>query len=120
MERHKHAIGSDETVLLAFVDAYERDGLILADWVVLDSELFSGDLQASGFYGRLAKDSTIRWIACFQDSGGEMFIGEITSGRGSPLEEAPKLDTETLSQLYRERYDRISHLKKNVEYVDHY
>lgn len=120
VERHKHAIGSDETVLLAFVDAYNRDGLISADWVVLDSELFSGDLQASGFYGRIAKDSKIRWIACFRDSGGEMFIGEVTPGQGSPMEEAPKLDTDMLSRMYRDRYDRISHLKKNVEYVDHY
>lgn len=120
VERYKHAIGSDEQTLLAFVDTYNREGRILADWIVLDSELFSNDLRASGFYARLARDPKVRWIARFEDPGGELIIGEVGQPAISAGNQASKLDTKSLSDTYEAKYDRISHLKKNVRYVDHY
>lgn len=120
VERYKHAIGSDEKTLLAFVDAYNKEGRILADWIVLDSELFSNDLRASGFYSRLAEDPKVRWIARFEDPGGELVIGEVRQSAGSARNQASKLDTRSLSDRYEAKYDRISHLKKNVRYIDHY
>jgi len=120
VERYKHAIGSDEKTLLTFVDAYNREGRILADWIVLDSELFSNDLRASEFYARLAKDPKVRWIARFEDPGGELVIGEVGQSPEYAVNQAPKLDTRSLSDKYEAKYDRISHLKKNVRHVDHY
>jgi hypothetical protein len=121
VELHKHAIGSDEKTLREFVDGYQARGSILADWVILDSELFSPDLQAAGFYARLRDDPAISWIARFKDRSGELFIGEVREGRqGSPLDKAPLLDTWALSDTYEARYDRIDFLKNNVQFVDHY
>jgi hypothetical protein len=120
MELSKHAIGSDEKSLLAFVDAYNREGRILADWIVLDSELYSRDLRASEFYARLARDPSVRWIARFDDPGGELIVGEVGRSVESSARQAPKLDTRGLSDIYEAKYDRISYLKKNVRYIDHY
>ncbi len=121
VERSKHAIGSPEPVLLAFVDTYEKEGKIAADWIVLDSELFSPDLQAAPFYRRLRDDPSVRWIARFKEKGGrELIVGEVTKGKGPPEMNAPLLDTQALARAYEAKYDRISFLKKNVGYVDHY
>jgi len=121
VELQKHAIGSDETTLREFVDAYQAHGRILADWVILDSELFSPELRAAGFYARLRDDPAISWIARFRDRGGELYIGEVREGRqGVPLAKAPLMDTWALSDLYEAMYDRIGFLKNNVQYIDHY
>lgn len=121
VERSKHAIGSPEPVLLSFVDTYEKEGKIAADWIVLDSELFSPDLQAAPFYRRLRDDPAVRWIARFKDrSGGELIIGEVINGKGSAVSDAPVMDTHALARTYESKYDRISFLKQNVGFVDHY
>jgi hypothetical protein len=119
VERRKRNIGSDEKTLLDFVEAYDN-GHILADWVILDTELFAKDLRAAGFYARLRDDPAIRWLARFKDSGGELFIGEVIPGKGAPLGDAPVMNTKRLSEIYEAKYDRISFLKNNVQYVDHY
>jgi hypothetical protein len=120
IELRKHSIGSDEKTLLDFVKAYNDYGQIGADWLVLDSELFSKDLKSAGFYSRLRDDPNVRWIARFRDPGGELFIGVVTRGRGSAAGIAPFMDTKRLSAEYEAKYDRISFLKHNVQYVDHY
>jgi hypothetical protein len=120
VERRKLAIGSDEKTLLEFVDAYSKTGRISADWLILDTELFSKDLRAAGFYARLRDDPTVRWIARFMDPGGELFLGVVDEGGGSPLHFAPHMDTWRLSDKYEAKYDRIDFLKHNVRHVDHY
>ncbi len=120
IELQKHAIGSDEKTLRKFVDTYNARGHILADWLILDTELFSEELRAAGFYARLRDDPAIRWIARFKDTGGELFVGEVLHGQGSPATDAPLMDTPRLSDTYEAKYDRIGFLKHNVQYVDHY
>lgn len=121
VELRKHAIGSDEKTLKQFVDEFNSQGRIHADWLVLDSELFSPDLQAAGFYTRLKDDPAVAWIARFRDASGELFVGEVREkGRGLPAAKAPLLDTRSLSDKYEAKYDRIDFLKQNVQYVDHY
>lgn len=120
VERRKHAIGSPEPVLLEFVDVYEKEGRIAADWIVLDSELFF-ELKASPFYRRLRDDRNVRWIAVFSDGPrSDLFIGEVTKGKGTPVGDAPVMNTRSLARTYEAKYDRIGFLKKNVRYVDHY
>jgi hypothetical protein len=120
IELQKHAIGSDEKTLREFVEAYNTRGQILADWLILDTELFSEDLRAAGFYARLRDDPTVRWIARFRDTGGELLVGEVLQGHGLPASVAPLMDTRKLSDTYEAKYDRIGFLKNNVQYVDHY
>lgn len=120
-ELRKHSVGSDEHTLMAFVEFYNRDKQINADWIVLDSDLFAEDLPASEFYLRIRDDPSVRWIARFRDeTGGELLLGEVTKGDRSRFAEAPIMDTDRLSAIYEKKYDRISFLKHNVQYVDHY
>jgi hypothetical protein len=121
VELRKHSIGSDEKTLRDFVASYEHDKQIQADWVILDSDLFSPDLEARDFYLRLRDDPNIRWLARFKDrTGGELLVGEVTRGDGTPFAEAPLMDTDKLAGMYKKKYDRIGFLKHNVQYVDHY
>jgi hypothetical protein len=120
-DRRKHAIGSPEPILHAFVDAYEKKNELLADWVILDTELFSRDIRSRDFYRRIQNDPNVRWIARVSDPNrGELYIGEVQKGKGSPAENAPALDTRTLSKAYIKKYDHISFLKRNVQYIDHF
>ncbi|MFZ5866845.1 MAG: hypothetical protein ACOYXY_13260 [Thermodesulfobacteriota bacterium] len=120
-DRRKHAIGSPEPILHAFVDAYEKNNELMADWLILDTELFSKDIRSREFYRRIQNDPNVRWIARFADPNrGELYIGEVQKGKGSPVENAPALDTRALSNSYIHKYDRINFLKRNVQYVDHF
>jgi len=120
-ELRKHSIGSDEKTLMSFVQAYKSDKKIDADWLLLDTELFSKDLSARDFYLRLRDDPNIKWLARFRDgTGSELVLGEVTNGEGTPYAGAPFMDTDRLSATYEKKYDRISFLKHNVQYVDHY
>lgn len=120
-ELRKHAIGSDEKTLRGLVVSYDRDKQIRSDWLILDSDLFSRDLAARDFYLRLRDDPNIAWIARFRDAtGGELLLGEVTSGKGTPFAEAPLMDTGKLAGIYETKYDRIGFLKQNVQHVDHY
>ncbi len=120
VDRRKYSIASDEQTLLKFVDTYNERRRIRADWLVLDTALFAKDVRSAGFYASLRDDPNIRWIARFRDPGGELFIGEVDRGGGSPVGSAPLMDTRRLSEKYEANYDRISFLKHNVQYVDHY
>jgi len=121
VELRKHSVGSDVKILLDFVDAYNRNKEIVADWVVLDSELFEPDVNAKDFYLTISRDPNVRWIARFKDrTGHETYLGVVEKGKGNGIHDAPELDTEALSSRYEAKYDRISFLKKNVEFVDHY
>ena len=121
VERRKHSVGSPEDTLISIVDAYNANGEIRADWVLLDSELFGAAVKARDFYLRLLNDPSVKWIAQFQDTTGHnLYIGEVAIGQGTSFDKAPILDTEALSRAYETKYDRIGFLKHNVEYVDHY
>jgi hypothetical protein len=120
-ELRKHSVGSDERTLLDFVEICNRLKEIRADWVILDSDLFSESFTAREFYVRLRDDRNIRWIARFRDkAGSELLVGEVTKGEGRPFSEAPIMDADGLSRTYERKYDRINFLKHNVQYVDHY
>jgi len=120
-ELRKHSVGSDEQTLRDFVVSYDRDKRILADWVILDSDLFSPNLSAREFYVRLRDDPNIKWLARFRDkTGGELLLGEVTAGAGTPFAQAPVMDTDELARAYEDKYDKIGFLKHNVQYVDHY
>jgi|GEM_PF-2032612 len=121
IDRRKHAIGSPEPILHAFVDAYEKKNELMADWLILDTELFSKDIRSRDFYRLIQNDPNVRWIARFSDPNrGELYIGEVQKGRGPRAEDAPALDTRKLSDSYINKYDRISFLKRNVQYIDHF
>jgi hypothetical protein len=120
-DRRKHAIGSPEPILHTFVDAYEKKKELMADWLILDTELFSKDIRSRDFYRRIQNDPNVRWIARFPDPNrGELYIGEVQKGKGARAENAPALDTRTLSNSYINKYDHINFLKRNVQYIDHF
>ena len=98
-------------------EAYERTGLLKADGVVLESEAVSEKNPASGFWLRLMKDPNIRWLATFKEEGGEIYLGEVTASNGTSVADAPLMDVQSLSDKYLEKYDRLSFLKKNIEYA---
>lgn len=121
VELRKHSVGSDVTTLLDFVHAYNDHGEIRADWILLDSELFDSEVAARDFYLRISRDPNVKWIARFKDrTGHEIYLGVVEEGKCNSIHDAPELDTEALSSRYEAKYDRISFLKKNVEFVDHY
>jgi hypothetical protein len=65
-------------------------------------------------------DPQIDWIACFQDAENrKLWIGEIKPG-GTPINEAKVYEVEPLADLYQEKYNRISFLKRNVRYLLHW
>jgi len=121
VERRKHSVGSPEDTLISFVDAYNLNQEIRADWILIDSQLFGGEVKARDFYMRLRNDPNVKWLARFKDkTGHELTIGEVAKGRGTDIDTVPLLDSEALSEIYEAKYDRISFLKQNVQYVDHY
>lgn len=104
-----------------FVNAYNGDGKILADWLILGSEALSDKNPARDFFRRLLTDPNVRWIACFREENGEeIYIGEISKGSGVRADEAPLMDVKSLSDRYETQYDRMSFLKNNVEYAWRY
>ena len=104
-----------------FVDTYNNEGKILADLIILCSETLSDKNPARDFFQRLLNDPNVRWIARFrEDNGEEIYIGEVSSGSGVPAREAPLMDVKSLSDRYEAKYDRMSFLKNNMEYVWRY
>jgi len=111
----------DPTPFDAFVSAYKNEGKILADWVILSSEALSDNNPARDFFRRLLNDPNVRWIARFREENGvEIYIGEVVEGAGSSAREAPLMDVKSLSDRYEAKYDRLSFLKNNMEYVCRY
>ncbi len=119
--RHRIGFGSGTDILLNFVDAYQKEGTIQADWLILDSNLFSKNAPAREFWLRLRNDPGIQWISAFRESSGNiLYIGEVKKGKWPSIKEIPFYDTELLSATYEKRYDRISFLKRNISYLPHY
>jgi len=105
----------------ALVHAYKNENKILADWIILGSEAVSDTNPARDFFRRFLNDPNVRWIARFrEDNGEEIYIGEVSNGRGAPASQAPLMDVKTLSDRYEAIYDRMRFLKQNVEYVWRY
>jgi hypothetical protein len=121
VERYVHSIGSDEKTLLGFVEAYERDRRIPADWLILDTGLFGKEVAARDFYLSLSRDPNIKWIAQFPgEDGSKLYLGEIGPSGGVPVGRAPVQDVSKLAAEYESKYDRIGFLKRNVQFIDHY
>ena len=105
----------------AFVNAYNNENKILADWIILGSEALSDKNPARDFFRRFLNDPNVRWIARFrEDNGEEIYIGEVSNGSGVPASRAPLVDVRALSDRYEAKYDRTSFLKHNMEYVWRY
>ena len=104
-----------------FLNAYNNEGRILADWIILGSEALSDSAGGQDFFRRFLNDPNVRWIARFrEDNGEEILIGEVCNGCGIPASQAPLMDVKTLSDIYEAKYDRMSFLKNNMEYVWRY
>jgi len=120
VEMRLHSVGSKEDVLLDFVNAYNRNGEIKADWLILSSENLSTRTKAFEFYGKLRSDPKMSWIAAFTDRHGRsLWLGEVKPG-GTPLERVNSYEVDVLADIYEKKYDRISFLKRNVAYILHY
>ena len=101
----------------AFVNAYNDEGKIQADWIILGSEALSDKNPAREFFRRFLNDPNVRWIARFREGNGEeIYIGEVSKGTGVPADKAPLMDVKTLSDRYEAKYDRLSFLKHNMEH----
>lgn len=90
-------------------------------WFILDSEILSeGRVTKDAWLGILQEPST-HWIAQFREPTGEViYIGEFCAGLNQSANDAPSMDVARLSEEYEKKYDRISFLKRNVEYLLHY
>lgn len=118
----KRRVGSDFEVLRDFVDTYRQQGRIKADWLVISSDELASTRYNSdpAFYRQLLNDPQVSWSALFEDEfGRRMWLGEVGPG-GKPLDQVEALPVKPWADLYRERYDRLSFLKRNVEHVFHY
>jgi hypothetical protein len=104
-----------------FVDTYNSQGRILADWIMLETYVLTDANPAKEFYVRLLHDPNVRWIARFREKNGEeILIGEVSQGGAVPLDSVPVMDVEALSETYRAKYDRMSFLKRNMDRIRHY
>ncbi len=99
--------------LLGFVEDYENEGRIGADWLVLTPEVLTK--VGKVFYTQVFEDEQIYWVANLRDAvGREIWIGEITNKRRL-LSEAPVIDAELLADIYTEKYDRVGYLIKDLD-----
>jgi hypothetical protein len=117
-----------------FVRAYNEKGEIKADWLILPSELLTPWFSFKSnrrprreknklldFYERLASDSQIHWIACFQDQKDrKMWLGEVRPEGGTPIAQAPVYEVASFADLYEKKYYRISFLKEHVRIMFHW
>ena len=110
-----------EEVLRDFVHAYRERREIKADWLILSPENISADrTKAAPFYRAFLTDSRISWIAAFRAPSGKMlWLGEVKPG-GPGFDHANVYDEAELADLYTERYDRITFLKRYARSVFHY
>jgi hypothetical protein len=109
---------SDLNDVKSFVDNYAENGVIDADWLILESEALSETNVARTFFMQLLNDPNVRWLARFRESTGQViYIGEVMQSGAVPIEEVPEMDVMALSNRYEANYDRISFLKNNVPYI---
>lgn len=121
-EKFLHSAGTKEEILMDFITAYNDSGEIRADWLILSSETVtpSAHNQSSEFYRRLFADPQITWIACFKDNKNrKLWLGEVKEG-GFPADMVKVYDVDFLADIYAEKYDKISFLKRNVRLIFHH
>ena len=103
------------------VDLAGQQRRIVHPWFIVDTSLLSEKNTLRAYWFKLLQEPHIRWIAQFRESTGDViYIGEPAPGPNGSAYEAPTIDVAKLSQYYSEKYDRLSFLKKNLEYVYHY
>jgi hypothetical protein len=122
MVAEKNRIRPVTGVLGEFFQYYNAERILFVDWLMLSSEVFQPGLDSisSDFFRRLSQDPQIDWTACLQDSHGrKLWIGEVKSN-GTPLENAPVYDVDPFADIYQQKYNRISFLKRNVRNILHY
>ena len=115
-------MGSKESVLLDFVNSYNQDNQIKADWIILTTETISPSPQnpSASFYKKLLSDPQVHWFACLVGrKERKLWMGEVKKN-GIPVEMAEIYDVDPLADHYSEKYDRISFLKRNVKHILHY
>ncbi|MBI4962746.1 MAG: hypothetical protein HY913_05655 [Desulfomonile tiedjei] len=90
-------------------------------WFVLDSSPLTDRNPYKNYWIGLLQDPSIKWIAQFREPTGEViYIGEPQTGSHLSAHAAPAKDVNSLADEYLKKYDRLSFLKKNLEYVYHY
>jgi hypothetical protein len=115
------AVGSKEEILTDFINSYNNDKIIEADWLVLASETAtSGDEKSFLFYSELLNDPQITWEASFVDEKGrKLWLGEVTRGARVSFDNATVYRVGPLADIYTRKYDRFSFLRKDIKYVFH-
>ncbi len=107
--------------LLAAVQALAGDQAIRKPWFIMAGESLSGRNKSRSFWLGLTRHPDVRWLARFREENGkEIAVGEFHPGAGVDLSQAPYQDVSALAATYLVKYDRISFLKHNVEFVNHY
>lgn len=107
-----------KAILEDVVAAFEREGQLKADWLILVPELEDG--PGWSFFKALRLNPGISWIARFQDNQGrEAWLGE-TRPSGRALADISPISVDPLADRYADRYDRISFLSRNVDRIQHW
>ncbi len=120
-EKYLHSVASPLNVLRAFVESYEKDGQILADWLILDSDLFADENPSREFFIKMKNDENICWLGRFsQEDGNTLFVGRVCTDRSGSIGEAPEIDIAKYAEIYSRKYDKISFLQRNIDKIDHY
>ena len=120
-EMRIHSVASPMEVLRPFVKSYNDNDKILANWLILDSDLFSDSNPSREFFVRMKNDKHICWLGRFsQGSGNALYIGRVCEYGNVSIESSPEIDADKYAELYLRKYDKIPHLKRNLAAIGHY
>ncbi len=118
----KIKINPNETKNLEFINAYRDRGEFNADWLMLIPRLLELPYSkpSRDFYIRLKNDPRIYWSVILRDRyGREVWLGEVRD-KGQAIEKAKVMDVEPLAKFYQEKYNRLSSLKRNPDFLNKY
>lgn len=99
------------------------------NWIILSSEITTrrtGNtffdkrlIPGTDYYRQLLMDPDIDWIARFGENGKEFWLGEVkldNMGQNKEYSHAPYYDAEKFASIYNEKYNRVSYLKRDLDY----
>lgn len=118
----KNRVHAPTGILGEFLQSYDTERILFFDWLILSSEVFDAGLDriSFNFYQRLSQDPHIDWFACLQDQHGrKIWLGEVKT-EGAAFVNAHVYEVEPFAQIYQQKYNRISFLKRNVRRILHY